>query len=103
VDKDDSYKLTDELPGEDENQVEISFSNGTLTIEGKKDESPDDTKQDHFVSERHYGDFHRTFRVPVGVDADKIEASFKNGVLSVTPPKTAEARRKQKKVDIKSA
>jgi HSP20 family protein len=66
-------------------------------------ESPDNAKQDHFISERHYGDFHRTFRVPDGVDTDKIEATFKNSVLSVTLPKTAEARRKQKKVEIKSA
>jgi HSP20 family protein len=102
VDKDDCYKLTAELPGVDQKQVDIRFSNGTLTIEGKKDESPEDAEQDHFVSERRYGDFHRTFRVPDGVDADKIEASFKNGVLSVTLPKTAEARRKQKKVEIKS-
>ena len=103
VDQDDAYKLTAELPGVDEKQVEIRFSNGTLTIEGKKAESPEDAKQDHFVSERHYGDFHRTFRVPDGVDADNIEASFKSGVLSVTLPKTAEARRQQKKVEIKSA
>ena len=103
VDKDDCYKLTAELPGVDEKQVEIGFRNGTLTIEGKKDESAENAKQDHFVSERHYGDFHRTFRVPDAVDADKIEASFKNGVLSVTLPKTAEARRKQKKVEIKGA
>jgi len=102
IDKDDCYKLTAELPGVDEKQVELRFSNGTLTIEGKKEESPDDAKQDHFVSERHYGDFHRTFRVPDGVDADKIETSFKNGVLSVILPKTAEARRKQKKVEIES-
>ena len=103
IDKDDCYKLTAELPGVDEKQVEIRFSNGTLTIEGKKDKSPEDAKRDHFVSERHYGDFHRTFRVPDGVDSGKIEASFRNGVLSVTLPKTVEARRKQKKVEIKGA
>ena len=103
VDKDDAYKLTAELPGVDEKQVEIGFSDGTLTIEGKKDEEPEDARQDHFVSERRFGDFHRTFRVPDGVDPDKIEASFKNGVLSVTLPKTAESRRKQKMVKIKSA
>ena len=103
VDKDEAYKLTAELPGVDEKQVEISFSNGALTIEGKKVEESDDASQDHFVSERRYGDFHRSFRVPDGVDSDKIEAIFKNGVLSVTLPKTAESRRKHKKVDIKRA
>ncbi|HEY4720873.1 MAG TPA: Hsp20/alpha crystallin family protein [Anaerolineae bacterium] len=103
VDKDDAYKLTAELPGVDEKQVEIRFARGTLTVKGKKDEELDDADQDHFVSERRYGDFHRSFRVPDGVDPDKIEASFKNGVLSVTLPKTAESRRKQKKVEIKRA
>lgn len=103
VDKDDAYKLTAELPGVDEKQVEIRFANGTLTIEGKKDEEPEDARQDHFVSERHFGDFHRTFRVPDGVDPDKIEANFKNGVLSVTLPKTAKSLRKQKTAEIKNA
>lgn len=102
VDKDDAYKLTAELPGVDEKQVEIKFSDSTLTVEGKKEEEPKDVKQDHFVSERHYGDFHRTFRVPDGVDADKIEAHFKNGVPTVTLPKTAESRRKQKKIEVRS-
>jgi HSP20 family protein len=103
VDKDEAFKLTAELPGVDEKQIEIKFSDGTLTIEGQKQEEPEDAKQDHFVSERYYGEFHRTFRVPDGVDADKIAAHVKNGVLSVTLPKTAESRRKQKKIDIKSA
>ena len=103
VDKDDAYELTAELPGVDEKQVELKFSDGTLTIEGKKDENPEDAKQDHFVSERHYGDFHRTFRVPDGVDAEKIEAHFRNGVLAVTLPKTVESRRMQKKIEVKSA
>ncbi len=103
VDKGDAYKLTAELPGVDEKQVELKFSDSTLTIEGKKDENPEDGKQDHFVSERHYGDFHRTFRVPDGVDAEKIEAHFRNGVLAVTLPKTIESRRMQKKITVKSA
>ena len=102
IDKDDAYKLTAELPGVDEKQVELRFSDSTLTIEGKKDEEPEDAKQDHFVSERHYGDFHRTFRVPDGVDADKIEAQFRNGVLTVTLPKTAESRRKRKTIELRS-
>jgi len=101
--KDDAYNLTAELPGVDEKQVELKFSEGTLTIEGKKDEEPEDAKQDHFVSERHYGDFHRTFRVPDAVDAEKIEAHFGKGVLTVTLPKTIESRRMQKKIEVTSA
>src|SRR3974390_3950360 len=93
-DKDNGYKLTTKLPGVHEKQVEISFSNGALTIEGKKVEESDDASQDHFVSERRYGDFHRSFRVPDGVDSDKIEAIFKNGGLSAALPKTHEPPRK---------
>ena len=103
IELDDGYKLTAELPGVDAQYVDVTFSEGALTIEGKKDEDPQDLKHDHFVSERHYGGFHRSFRIPDGVDADKIEASFKNGVLTLTLPKTLEAQRKQKKIAIENA
>ena len=68
---------------------------------GPKEEEPDDEKQEHFLSERRFGAFHRSFRVPDGVDADKIEARLKNGVLKVTLPKSTEARRRQKKIAVK--
>jgi HSP20 family protein len=103
VEKDDGYRLTAELPGVDEQGVEIKFSEGSLTIQGQKEEDKDDEKQDHFLSERRYGAFHRSFRVPDGVDADKIEASFKNGVLIVALPKTAEARKQHKTIAVKKA
>lgn len=102
VEKDDAYKVTAELPGVDEQHVDIGFAEGTLTIKGQKEEEQEDEEQDHFLSERRYGAFHRSFRVPDSVDADKIEASFKDGILTVTLPKTAEARRKQKKIAIKN-
>jgi len=54
------------------------------------------------VSERRYGAFERSFRLPEGVDTDKIEASFKNGVLKVTLPKTPEAQKAEKKIDVKA-
>ena len=54
------------------------------------------------MSERRYGSFQRSFRLPEGVNADKIEATFKNGVLTVALPKTEEAR-KEKKIDVKAA
>jgi HSP20 family protein len=103
VDKDDRYKVTAELPGVKEQDVQIKFSEATLTIEGQKNEEQEDEKEDHFLSERRFGAFHRSFRVPDGVDADKIEANLKDGILTVTLPKTSEARRKQKKIAVKSA
>ncbi len=55
------------------------------------------------MRERSFGSFERTFAVPDGVDADKIEASFKKGVLSVTLPKSAEAQKAEKKITVKAA
>jgi HSP20 family protein len=103
VERDDGYKLTAELPGLDPHDVTIRFANGTLTIEGDNQEADEDEKLDHFLSERRYGDFHRSFRMPEGVDADKIEASFKNGVLTVVLPKTAGARKQEKRIAVRAS
>ncbi|MFP5307203.1 MAG: Hsp20/alpha crystallin family protein [Gammaproteobacteria bacterium] len=103
VEKDKQYEIEAELPGMDENNIEISLSNGTLTIKGEKQEEKEEKKRNHFLSERHYGSFERAFRVPAGVDADRIEATFAKGVLKVALPKTAEAQKKEKKIAIKAA
>ena len=81
------------------NQIsKVSFAGGTLTIKGEKKEEKAGQKKEFFVSERRFGAFQRSFRVPEGVDTDKIEANFKDGILTVTLPKTIEARGKKKKV-----
>ena len=98
-----TYEVTAELPGFDEKNIEVKFSDGTLTIRGEKKEEKDEKKKDYYVSERHYGSFQRSFSVPEGVDAEKIEATFKNGVLTVTLPKTTEAQKKVKKIEVKKA
>lgn len=56
----------------------------------------------YYVSERRYGSFQRSFRVPEGIDRDKVDASFRKGVLTITLPKTPEGQQKTKKVEIKS-
>jgi len=103
IEKDDDYKLTAELPGVEAQNVDIKFRDGTLTLKAQKEEDEEDQEHAHFLSERRYGAFHRSFRVPDAVDADKIEASFKSGVLTVILPKTAEARTREKKIAIDSA
>ncbi|MCC6779072.1 MAG: Hsp20/alpha crystallin family protein [Hyphomicrobiales bacterium] len=103
VDKEKGYEITAELPGLDESNVDVKFSDGVLTIKGEKKEEKEEKKKDYYVSERRYGSFERSFRVPDGVDADKIEASFKNGVLTVTLPKTPEAQKTEKKIAIKKS
>lgn len=98
-----AYEITAELPGMDEKNVEVNVANGGITIKGEKKEETEEKKKDYYVSERRYGSFDRYFDLPEGVDADKIEANFKNGVLKVTLPKTAEAQKPAKKISIKAA
>ncbi|GAA4522694.1 Hsp20/alpha crystallin family protein [Chelativorans composti] len=96
AEKDDCYEITAELPGLDEKDVEVSLANGTLTIKGEKSENKEEKQKGYYLSERRYGSFQRSFRIPEGVDADKIEASFAKGVLTVKLPKTAEAKAEKK-------
>lgn len=102
VEKDKEYEITAELPGLDEKNVEITLSNHTLTIKGEKQEKKEEKDKDYYLSERRYGSFQRSFHVPEGVDADKIDASFTKGVLTVKLPKTAEAQKAEKKITVKA-
>ncbi len=96
------YKVTAELPGMDEKNIEVKIANGMLTIKGEKQEEKEEEKQDYYVRERSFGSFERTFQVPDGVDLDKVDASFKKGVLTVILPKTAEAQKAEKKITVKA-
>jgi HSP20 family protein len=103
AEKDDSYEITAELPGIDEKNVEIKLSNHTLTIKGEKSEEKEEKRKDYYLSERRYGSFQRSFQLPDGVDADRIEAKFSKGVLTVNLPKTVEAKKAEKKITVKAA
>ena len=98
-----AYEITAELPGMDESNIDVKFSDGTLTIKGEKKDEREEKQKDYHLSERRYGSFQRSFGVPDDVDADKIEAHFKNGVLTVTLPKRPEAQKSEKKIAIKTA
>jgi HSP20 family protein len=103
VEKDKEYEITAELPGIDEKNVEIKVAHGTLTIKGEKTEGKEEKEKDYYLSERRYGSFQRSFRVPVTVDADKIEATFAKGVLTVKLPKSADAQKAAKTITVKAA
>jgi HSP20 family protein len=103
VEKADAYELTAELPGMDDKDIEVKFANGGLTIKGEKQEEKEEKKKDYYLHERRFGSFERYLRVPEGVDTDKIEASFKKGVLTVTLPKKPEAQKPEKKIAVKAA
>jgi HSP20 family protein len=100
VEKDRAFEVTAELPGLDAKNIDIQLSDGMLTIKGEKQEEKEEKTKDRYVSERRYGSFRRTLQVPGSVDAEKIEASYKSGVLTVTLPKSAEAEKKQKTVPV---
>jgi HSP20 family protein len=87
-----------ELPGLEEKDVEVTLSDGTLIIRGEKKSEVED--KDRQFCERYYGRFER--RIPVGMDIEeeKVEASFKNGVLKVTMPKTERAQAKARRIAI---
>jgi len=103
VEHDKAYEITAELPGMDDKNIEVKFANGGLTIKGEKKEEKEEKKKDYYLSERRYGSFERYFHVPESVETDKIEASFKKGVLTVTLPKKPEAQKAEKKIDVKAA
>jgi HSP20 family protein len=90
-------KVTAELPGLDEKDLEVEFANGVLAIKGEKKTETED--KDRLFSERYYGRFER--RIPIDdVEEDKVAASFKNGVLTVTLPKSERARQGVKRIAI---
>lgn len=104
VNEDDKvYKITAELPGLDEKNIEVSVTGDLLTFKGEKRQEKEEKDKNHYLSERSYGSFQRSFRLPDGVDQDKVAATFAKGVLTVTLPKTAEAQKQQKKIEIKAA
>jgi len=101
AEREKEYEITAELPGMDEKNIDLKYSNSMLTIKGEKTEEKEEKKKDYYLSERRFGSFQRSFQLPDGVAADKIEASFKNGVLTVILPKSAEAQKEEKKIAIK--
>ncbi len=100
---DKAYEISVELPGMNEKDIELIMRDGALTIKGEKKEEKEDKKKDYRVTERRYGRFQRSFALPQGADTGKIAAKFKNGVLSITLPKTKEARQHQRRIPIKAS
>lgn len=96
-----TYTITAELPGIDEKNVDVSVSGDSLVLKGEKHKEKEEKDKNYYLSERSYGSFQRSFRLPEGVDTAKIAATFAKGVLTVTLPKTTEAQKQQKKIEVK--
>lgn len=98
----DELVASAELPGLEKKDVDIAVEEGMLTISGEKTEEKTEgsDKKKYHLWERTYGSFQRSFSLPREVDASKITAEFKNGVLKVHMPKTSEAQVKGRKIEI---
>lgn len=97
------YRITVELPGMDEKDVEVTLGDGLLTIRGEKKQEQEEKQKDYYRKERSFGSFRRVLPVPGEVDENGIRASFNKGVLTVELPKTEEAQKKVKRIDIQAA
>jgi HSP20 family protein len=88
----DMLTITAELPGLESKDLDVSVSGDVLTIKGEKKQEKEEKDEQRHIVERSYGAFVRMVRLPTAVAQDKIKASFKNGVLTVSLPKTEEAK-----------
>ena len=97
---DTEYKVTAELPGMEEKDVELTLRDNVLTLSGEKRDELEEKNEGRYYAERFVGRFSRTVPLPVEVDADKVAAAFKNGVLTVVLPKSQQARETTKRIPI---
>ena len=95
-----NYEITMELPGVSGDDIDVSLHEGVLTVKGEKHSEREEEGEGYFFSEREYGRFQRTFRLPADAKGDKIAADFTNGVLKITVPKLAEEKAKAKKIRV---
>jgi HSP20 family protein len=97
---DTTVEIAAELPGLAEKDVELSIVGDLLTIKGEKRDEKTEKKQGYAYSERSFGSFQRSVALPDGLNSDKASAAFKNGVLTVSIPKSVEAKQKIKTIPI---
>jgi HSP20 family protein len=98
---DDEYIVRVELPGVLKDDVKITLESNILTIRGDKKQQKETKKADYHRVERSYGSFQRSFTLPTTVKSDQIDATFKDGILSISLPKAEEAKPKQIDVKVK--
>jgi len=91
----DKYVVTAELPGMKKEEIQVALDGNTLTISGERKQEQEKQEGDTYRAERFFGRFQRSLTLPAAVDASKIQASYKDGVLTITLSKSEEAKPKQ--------
>lgn len=99
--KEDKFLVKAELPGVKEEDIDISAVGDTLTIRGERKAESEVKEEDYYCCERSYGSFFRSIALPSHVDAEKIEASYEDGILEVSLPKIPEVKPKKISVSAK--
>ncbi|MEM0948540.1 MAG: Hsp20/alpha crystallin family protein [Pseudomonadota bacterium] len=99
---DDAYRISVELPGVAQQDIDLGVQDGVVTLKGEKRTEREERGETWFFSERQYGAFSRSFRLPPDADPAGIDARLKDGVLTVTVPKTSKASPEASKVAIRS-
>ena len=100
VETDKSFDMEVAAPGMKKEDIDVSLHEGTLTVSGERKSEREEKDGETFRSERFYGRFQRSVLLPTKVAADKVNASYKDGILTVTLPKTEEAKPKQIQVSV---
>ncbi len=96
---DAEYKIEAELPGINQKEIDVKIDNNILTIKGKKEDTKEEKDKNYHLRERYYGTFQRSISLPSNIEPDKIDASFKNGVLHIVVLKND--KRTPKKIEIR--
>jgi len=99
---DEEIRITAELPGVDKDNIDVSVTEDMITIRGEKKDQEEKKGRGYYKLERSYGSFQRSFYLPCEVESDSVDASFKDGVLTVKLPKSAAARERIKKIPIRT-
>ncbi len=95
IEDNDNLTLTAELPGVKKEDVKINLNNNILTIEGEKKAAHETKEENTYRNERYYGKFTRSFTLSSEIDADKIKADYKDGILTVNLPKSEKVKPRQ--------
>lgn len=100
---DDNLELTMDLPGLEDDEIDVTLRNGALTVSGERKDEREEKRKNFYRSERAYGSFSRTIALPCEVDEDAVDAKFEKGVLTVRLPKSQKAKELERKISIKTA
>ena len=93
------YVISGEIPGIEPNDLEVTLNDGILTVKGEKKQESEEKEENYHRVERHYGSFQRSFRLPENIKRDDLDASYKDGILKLTLPKSEQSE--VKKIEVK--